>query len=186
MDFLKPSKVPLLSTLPVALLLGVTVPARAEPAFLFEPRISVGSDFQAGLKAGVGRFAWAGGQATPFGEVEVRFAPERVRVRETPTLSYQYEEDRLNLGGGLAWSRPLAVDPFPDNPWFGVFSAGAFYSFGSYRGTAREAVSGWRPFAEAGVRYGFDGYAFAAGLKVSPQPHVFPVRLTLGMIWDFL
>lgn len=165
-----------------ALAAGIPCAAGAEPAFFFQPRLSIGEDLQAGARTGIGGYRLGGGEVAPFMEVDVRVAGRQVRVRQTPTFSYQYHENRLNAGGGASWAHPLAFGS--DAAWQGVMAGGAHYSFGSYRGTARAAESGWHPFAEAALRRDFGALSGEIGVRYAPQPHLVPFRLMLGLMWS--
>ncbi len=167
----------------LVLVCGARARAETEPFFFLQPRLSFGEDVQAGARAGFGGYALVGGQVLPFVELDARVEGHRVRVPQTPTLSHQYHESRLNLGGGAAWVHPLTFGA--DALWDAVMSGGVFYSFASYRGTARAAESGWRPFAEAGVRRDFGRLYGEIGVRYAPQPHLVPFRATLGLGWRF-
>lgn len=158
------------------------VPAAEEPGLLVEPRLSVSSDVQAGVRAGLYGVPGGSGPFEVFLDVEGRLFPHRVRERVSPTFSYQYRETRLTLGPGVSYAMPLGSGwSFKD--WFLVTGAGAGYSFANYRGTARAAESGWTAWGEAGVRYDAGNYYWGAAMEVRPLPRVAPVRLLLRMGW---
>ena len=75
-----------------------------------EPRLSFGSDFQRGLRSGLGGFTVLGDAAVGgFVDGEIRALLQTVQVRETPTFTYQYRETRYSIGPGFSIAQPLTA-----------------------------------------------------------------------------
>jgi hypothetical protein len=155
-----------------------TVPVRAQE-ILVQPRLSFGSDFQLGLRLGVGGYTLLGDAVlTGFLDGEVRPISHAVRIKMTPTLDHQYRETRYSVGPGFSISQPLG-EKFALNS-----GAGFAYTEGDYAGSNRKPAAGWKPWAEAGVsldlgRVGMLGTA----LQLRPLPEIAPVRLLIQYSW---
>jgi hypothetical protein len=152
------------------------VPLKAEPALLFEPRVSIASDFQVGARVGLAGLPGGSGPYDFFLDLDGRLFPHTVNERVSSTFSYQFREMRWGIGGGVVRAWPLG-DGGVLNVWQFVTGAGLGYSFADYRGTARAAESGLMGWGEAGLRYSVGKTYWGAGLQVKPLPSVFPVRL---------
>jgi hypothetical protein len=167
----------------IAATLAVTVPlasgvARAQQIQI-EPRLSIGSDFQLGLRLGLGGYPLLGDAVlSGFLDGEARPVSHTVRVEITPTLDHQYQESRYTLGAGFSVSQPLN-DHFALNA-----GAGFGYTDGDYAGSNRAPVSGWKPWAEAGASYSLGTMgALGTALQLRPLPHVAPLRLLIQYSW---
>jgi hypothetical protein len=160
----------------VALLAGGTVQAQEIQA---QPRISIGSDFQFGMRLGVGGYTLLGDAVlSGFIDGELRPFTHPVRVEITPTLDHQYREIRYTIGPGFSIVQPLS-DQFALNA-----GAGFGYTDGYYAGSNRAPASGWKPWAEAGAAYnlGTTG-SLGTTLQLRPLPGVAPLRLLIQYTW---
>lgn len=154
--------------------------AACAQGLLVEPRVSIGSDFQAGGRVGVAGLPAPLGSWSAFLDGEFRPVPSAVRIRISPTLTHQYRESRYSIGAGLALSLPMDGED-----WYLVPGAGVAYTSGWYSGTAREPGKGWTGWGELGLRYATDGdYYWEAAGQYRPLPGVAPLRLVLKMGWN--
>jgi hypothetical protein len=162
---------------PAALLFFSLAPAQE---FLIEPRLAVGSDFQAGIRAGAGGFLPNGSLVIGFLDAELRPFAHAVRVRESPTFSYQYREIRFGIGPGVSWAHPLG------NGFAATISAGVLYSDGTYWGSNRDPASGWVGWLDGGFRYMLTDDSYC-GLEYQyhPLPGISPSRVLLQYGWRF-
>lgn len=105
---------------------------------------------------------------------EIRPIRRQVVVQENATTQWQLREDRGSLGAGLGLCQRLS--PSIE----GLVSGGGLYSWGSYRGTLRPAVSEWFPWAETGLNFTL-GNQWHWGLRYQwhPLPNVSPHRIAL-------
>jgi hypothetical protein len=148
--------------------------------FLVQPRISVGSDFQVGMRLGLGGFTLLGDAVlSGFLDLEVRPLSHTVRVEMTPTLDHQYQETRYAIGPGFSISQSLS-DQIALNA-----GAGIGYTDGDYKGSNRAPVSGWKPWAEGGAEYKLGTGSLGTALQLRPLPHVAPLRLLIQYSWRF-
>lgn len=160
------------------LIAAAAIPARGQNLFV-EPRLSFGSDFQMGGRAGLEGFQILGDASlSVFLDGEVRMIPETVRVRMSPTLEHQYRENRFSIGPGFSIAQPLGT----------VFSlnagAGLAFTDGDYSGSNRNVASGWKPWAEGGGAFDLGARgAIGAALQLRPLPEVSPVRVLVQYRW---
>jgi hypothetical protein len=139
---------------------------------MLEPRLSVGDDFQVGARAGYALRTLEARAFSVFLDGEARPLSEGIRVRSSPTLSYQYQETRWSLGPGISAGYPLTES------WMATLSLGAAYSDGNYQGSNREPQSGWNGWGDAGLRYNLESFGYwAVSLQYRPLPGIVPVRV---------
>lgn len=105
---------------------------------------------------------------------EIRPIRRQVLVQENATTQWRFRENRGSLGAGVGLD--LGISPRVE----AVLSAGGLYSWGSYRGTLRPAVSDWFPWAETGLKFAF-GNQWHWGIRYQwhPLPSVSPHRMAL-------
>jgi hypothetical protein len=159
-------------------------PARAvefrQYGMLIEPRISTGQDFQLGLRAGYGWRTWEGFSGSLFLDGEVRPFPDEVRLRSSPTFSYQYQEVRWSFGPGVS-----AGYDFSEG-FTGTASLGLGYTDGVYWGSNRPPRHGWIGWAEGGFRQTLSERAYwGMALQYRPLPGIFPARVLLQFGFNF-
>jgi hypothetical protein len=153
------------------------VPRFPPAAFHAEGRLSPAlfDDFQFGVRLGAG-IVPGGMPVELIFDFEARPYAKAVRVRESPTLEYQFRENRYHLGPGLSWSVPLVKEL----SWW-TFAGGTGISFGAYRGSSREPETRFPLWFETGYRLMIGRGAEYLGLSYQyfPLPSASPHRLSV-------
>jgi hypothetical protein len=140
----------------------------------FEPRLSIGEDFQLGGRLGYAIRTWEGRTFAAFLDGEIRPVPEEVRVRRSPTFEYQYQETRGSIGPGISMGKSLSETLTVS------LAAGLAYTDGFYWGSNRAPRSDWTPWAEAGFRcFLADHTYWGAAVQYRQLPDNFPARMLL-------
>jgi hypothetical protein len=140
---------------------------------LLEPRISVGEDFQLGLRSGWALRTWEGFHGAAFLDGEVRPIPEAVRITSSSTFSYQYRETRWSIGPGFAVGRDFSES------LAGFAGAGMAFSDAFYWGSNRAPRQGWIGWGEAGFHHTGGWIYWGAALQYRPLPEISPWRVLL-------
>ena len=147
---------------------------------LLEPRISVGEDFQFGLRTGYGIHSWAGRHVALFMDGEVRPYGMSVTIPASPTFSYRYQETRWSVGPGVSGALDLWES-------YSLSAAlGVTYSEAVFWGSNRKPEAGWIGWGELGFRYRWNKFAYwGMAFQVLPLPEIFPARVLLQLGFEF-
>lgn len=151
------------------------------PGAFSEGRFTVAlvDDFEMGLRIGA-QIAHPGVPVDLFFDFEGRPFRKAVRVRESETLEYQFQEHRFTPSLGFA-SR---VSLTPDSAVAWTFGGGAGISFGFYRGSNRTAEVAFPVWAETGFRFRLSpGSYLALGYQYFPLPSASSHRVAIVWGW---
>jgi hypothetical protein len=132
-------------------------------------------DFEMGGRLGA-QIAHPGLPLDFFFDFEGRPFSKAVRVRESETLEYQFQEHRLTPSVGLSSRLPLGSDESA----FWTFGGGVGLSFGYYRGSNRSAEVTFPAWIETGFRFKLStGSYLGLGYQYFPLPFASSHRLAI-------
>ncbi len=147
--------------------------------FLLDPRLTISSDFQMGLRMGR-EDVWRGIPLDFFLELEGRPYIRNVQVQVSDNVFYQYHEQRYGAGPGFSMALPILHN-------FGFLSlgSGAEYTFASYRGSNRDAPSHWTEWVETGFKIRYPKYFAGLFYRYQPNREASSQRVAVEMGFRF-